>query len=93
MPSGDGHLDGPLHLVLALDLGEIDIEGVAQGEQFLPVSLLGDEFRLLGEKLIGLAEIPDSVDFDSTDDGGLADIRHGEDDRLLAPRTGFEGEG
>ena len=64
----DRHLDCPLHLVLTLDLGKVDVESISPVMRVRHVACHRGEFGGLGEELVGLAEIPDPIDIDSLDD-------------------------
>jgi hypothetical protein len=75
--TGHGDLDGALDLMLAFDLGKIDIIGRARCEALGGTSSHGGEFFFAGEELVGLAEVFDTIDLDPFDDGRLSGIRGG----------------
>jgi hypothetical protein len=93
VPAGNSHLEGPLHLVLAFYLREIDIEGIPIAEKFCGIALHGGKFRGFGKELIGLAEIFHPVDLDTPHDGGFANISHRKDHRLSSACPCLKSEG
>ena len=95
MSTGHGNLDGALDLMLAFDLGKIDIIGRARCEALGGTSSHGGEFFFAGEKFVGLAEVFDAIDLDPLDDCRLGGIRSGEDHGLhpLIPCSHGNGKG
>ena len=90
MPPGGGNLQGPLHLILALDLGHIGaLKGGGGG---LP-GLGGGDGLLTGEVALQLNDIPDRIDHRPLRQGGLGSVLSGDIESLDSLPLGGQGHG
>lgn len=87
------YLDGPLHVVLAADIGEIHVVALMPGEKLGNVLPRGRQRSLAGEKFIDLAEVLHTVDFDALHHGRFARVFFRDNDGLASAAAGFDGDG
>ena len=74
MIAGDGDLDGSLDVLLAADIGEIDVVTLVAGEELADVLPRGGQRARAGEELIDFAQIADAIDIDAGDHRGFARV-------------------
>ena len=100
MAAGRGHLEGPLGVLLPLDVLEVDRVGGRRDELPL-VEAAGRHVRRLAEKADDADEVVEGVDLELADEGRLAGVGAGHDEAAearpaaairamgRAPRTGL----
>ena len=88
-----GDEQGPLGVVLALDVDEVLFHVGVLGEEFVEIDGLGIHVDLSGEETDGLGEAAYRIDIQSLDDGGLGGVGRGHEQTIAALGDGLEGHG
>ena len=89
MRTRDGDEQGPLGVVLALDVDEVFFHVGVLGEEFVEIDGLGVHVDLPGEEADGLGEAADRIDIQSLDDGGPAALAVGTSSPARASETAW----
>ena len=91
MAAGGGDQQGPLGVVLALDVDEVFVHVGVLGEELVEVDGLGVHVDLPGEEADGLGQAADRIDIEPLDDGGLGGVGRGHEQPVAALGDGLEG--
>ncbi len=84
---------GALHVLLALHIGEVVLDRIEFAEDFVGIDAHRQNPDVTGEKIRRLAQMPDRIDIQSGDDGGLRGVNGGNEKSLLAVLAGGKCDG
>ncbi len=90
--TGRGHLEGPLDVLLALDVLEVDRVD-RRGDELVLIEAAGRDRARFAEKADDADEVLEGEDLELADEGRLAGVRPGHDDPSKAGPPGHQGDG
>ncbi len=91
--AGDGDFHGTLGVVLAFDIGEVEVVVAGGGEELGCAAGFGWDVEFAFEEEDGFLEVGGADDVDAADDAGFGGAAFGDDEAGAATGAGFEGDG